>query len=170
MLNQNSIMELATKREKTIEKTNLWEYISLANALDLCMTKEHSEFILLNQPSSRYIYEIRDADTFAKRCLYHFIRSRIAFFQLNFVWFQQETIALINLWNEQWEETNSYFGDCPASFFHSILVFGYADEPVGFSRFFSNDMPRPKRRISIEVKAVIAQLKRDAEMYFSLIG
>jgi hypothetical protein len=124
---------------KLIEKNNQCQplalktkYIALAVKLDYCVSKEESETILLEENSYQLAYNTPKNNTLINGSLFYFIRSRIAFFQQDFIWFQKETLNLINFWLSKEPEVTYYINELTNKELLNILTFNSSAKSTGF--------------------------------------
>lgn len=145
------------------------EYFKLATLLDNCQSKARSEDILLTANHAKLAYSKEAFNSFITQSLYHYVRSRIAFFQMNFLWFQKETLALINFWLSNEIRMNQYLGQQSEMYFMTILCFGTYDKPTFFPDLFLK-VNEEKGHLEISLKQFLNSLKEDKMSFLEMAG
>lgn len=140
----------------------------LANELNHCQSKEESERILLKDENAVLAYSKDNCLNFKTKCLYHFVRSRIAFFQIDFSWFQKETLALINLWLDNEAKSSPLIGQISSQEMLQILIFRAENTPTCFPQLFLESRVRTDGSISSLNKTLLHQLVEDKKIFLNL--
>lgn len=82
------------------------DYLNLTKLIERCQSQQECINILLDNNHYQLIYSTKILNNTLHQCLYHFIRSRVAWFQDDFPWFQREVKALAKLWLENEPQFN----------------------------------------------------------------
>ena len=99
-------------------------YFELANLLDYCEDKDQAIELLFNPQNAGLVFTKTPPKDFITKTLYHFCRSRLAYFQQDFAWFQKETSSLIIFWLEQEALSEYYLSHISKQIFLEVLTMG----------------------------------------------
>lgn len=145
------------------------DYYKLAILLDKCQSKEASENILLTNNHAALVYNKEPIHDFVSQTLFHFIRSRLAFFQMNFLWFQKETLQLIDFWLAHEREFVQYFGNTSVDFLTNILAFGLSNQPTKLPDLLLTKQENIDGELPVFLKAFLQNIRKDKLVFLELM-
>lgn len=146
-----------------------WDYYKLAILLDECQSKEASENILLTNNHAALVYNKEPIDEFISQTLFHFVRSRVAFFQMNFLWFQKETLQLIDFWLGHEREFTQYFDNTSIDFLTNILAFGLSNHPTRLPELLLKKQEEKKEKQFDSILPFLQNIRKDKLVFLELM-
>lgn len=140
----------------------------LAVLMDNCTSREECTDILLSEKNYRIAYSKSQLKGYTEHSLYHFIRSQIAFYQMDFFWFQKETLALIELWLNHESETQFYFGDLSSNQLFILLAFGQKITSARFVDFIQEENLSNDLTLNQSTKQALLNLHADKKRFLEM--
>ena len=162
-MNLNLKQELLLRQ--TVEAKN--EFLQLAKLYETCSSKKEAQDILIADNNYHLIYGIEATNLeFINRSYYHFVRLRIAFFQDDYLWFEQESSNLIEYWLSNLGSFNLIFNDASILFFKDGLNFHQHPIFFNFSVFlnspktFANTPHQNGNSVSVYLRHLLVEKKK----------